>query len=70
MVDTSDQKIIQAIITLARNLNLNVIAEGVETIDQEAFLKESDCDKVQGYLYSKPVPTDEAIQLLKNRQKN
>lgn len=68
MVDVSDQKIIQAIISLARNLNLNVIAEGVETVDQEAFLKESDCDKVQGYLYSKPVPTDEAILLLKNRQ--
>lgn len=67
MVDISDQKIIQAIITLARNLNMNVIAEGVETVDQEAFLKESDCDKVQGYLYSKPVPTDKAILLLKNK---
>lgn len=67
MVDISDQKIIQAIITLARNLNMNVIAEGVETVDQEAFLKEFDCDKVQGYLYSKPVPTDKAILLLKNK---
>jgi len=70
MIDTSDQKIIQAIITLARNLNLNVIAEGVETVDQEAFLKQSDCDKAQGYLYSKPVPTDKAISLLKNRKIN
>ena len=67
MVDISDQKIIQAIITLARNLNMNVIAEGVETVDQETFLKASDCDKVQGYLYSKPVPTDKAILLLKNK---
>lgn len=68
MVDTSDRKIIQAIITLARNLNLNVIAEGVESFDQESFLKESNCDKVQGYLYSKPVPTDMAMQFLKNKE--
>lgn len=67
MIDASDQKIIEAIINLARNLNMNVIAEGVETMDQEEFLKETYCDKVQGYLYSKPVPTDEAILLLKNR---
>lgn len=68
MVDSSDQKIIQAIITLARNLNLNVIAEGVESVDQERFLKESNCDKVQGYLYSKPVPTDIAMQLLQDKK--
>jgi len=70
MVDTSDQKIVQAIITLARSLNLNVIAEGVENIEQEKFLKESDCDKVQGYLYSKPVPTDLAIELLEDKRWN
>lgn len=70
MVDANDQKIIQAIIALARNLNLNVIAEGVETVDQENFLKESDCDLAQGYLYSEPVPKDMAFQLLKERNKN
>ena len=67
MIDASDQKIIQAIIGLARNLNLNVIAEGVETVDQEVFLKQSECDKAQGFLYSRPVPTDTAIQLLKSK---
>lgn len=67
MEDTCDQKIVQTIIALARNLDLYVIAEGVENNDQESFLKDSNCDKAQGYLYSKPVPKDMAIQYLKNR---
>lgn len=67
MEDQCDQKIIQAIITLARNLDLFVIAEGVENSDQEIFLKEANCDKAQGYLYSKPVPKDKAIQFLKKQ---
>lgn len=65
MEDTCDQKIVQTIISLARNLDLYVIAEGVENFDQEIFLKEANCDKAQGYLYSKPVPTDMAVQFLK-----
>ena len=68
MEDRSDQKIIQTIITLARNLDLFVVAEGVESFDQEEFLKESNCDRAQGYLYSKPVPKDMAIQFLKNKE--
>lgn len=65
MEDTSDQKIVQTIIALARNLDLFVIAEGVENFDQENFLKDANCDKAQGYLYSKPVPKDMALQFLK-----
>jgi polar amino acid transport system substrate-binding protein len=67
MEDQCDQKIIQTIITLARNLDLFVIAEGVESSDQEIFLKEANCDKAQGYLYSKPVPKEKAIMFLKNQ---
>lgn len=67
MEDTCDQKIIQTIIALARNLNLFVIAEGVESFDQESFLKEANCDKAQGFLYSKPVPKDRASQFLRNK---
>lgn len=67
MEDTCDQKIIQTIITLARNLDLYVIAEGVESFDQESFLKEANCDKAQGFLYSKPVPKDMASKFLKNQ---
>jgi diguanylate cyclase (GGDEF)-like protein len=68
MEDRCDQKIIQTIINLARNLDLNVIAEGVESFDQEEFLKEANCDKAQGYLYSKPVPEDVAFQFLKVKE--
>ncbi|NLP34947.1 MAG: EAL domain-containing protein [Clostridiales bacterium] len=64
MEDTCDQKIVQTIINLARILELDVIAEGVETSEQETFLTESNCDKAQGYLYSKPVPSEVAEQLL------
>lgn len=67
MEDQCDQKIIQTIITLARNLDLYVIAEGVENFDQEIFLKSANCDKAQGYLYSKPVPKDKAVLFLKSQ---
>jgi polar amino acid transport system substrate-binding protein len=67
MEDSCDQKIIQTIIALARNLDLYVIAEGVESFDQETFLKEANCDKAQGFLYSRPVPKDMAIKFLKNK---
>ena len=67
MEDRCDQKIIQTIITLARNLDLIVIAEGVENSDQEIFLKEANCDKAQGFLYSKPVPKDMAVLFLRKQ---
>jgi polar amino acid transport system substrate-binding protein len=70
MEDKCDQKIIQTIINLARNLDLYVIAEGVENFDQEVFLKEANCDKAQGFLYSKPVPKDMAVLFLKNQDIN
>jgi len=67
MENQCDQKIIQTIITLARNLDLHVIAEGVERSEQEVFLKEANCNKAQGYLYSKPVPKDMAELFLRNQ---
>lgn len=54
--DQSDCAIAGTIVSMAQQLGLRVIAEGVETLEQLAFLRESGCDEVQGYLYSKPLP--------------
>lgn len=62
--DTTDQKIIQAIINLAYNLDLQVIAEGVEQLEHEQLLQRLNCNMAQGYLYSKPVPKEKAEDLL------
>jgi EAL domain-containing protein (putative c-di-GMP-specific phosphodiesterase class I) len=69
-VDSSskDAAIATAIIAMGNSLNLNVIAEGVETQSQLDFLKFNNCDQVQGYLFCRPMPPDELIELLlKNR---
>ena len=58
-VDGSDCAIAGTIISMARQLGLRVIAEGVETVEQLDFLREAGCDEVQGYLYSKPLPAFE-----------
>lgn len=60
--------IAQATIALAHGLSLDVIAEGVETEGQLAFLKAIGCDEVQGYLFSRPVPPDEMGRLLGGQQ--
>ncbi|ROR30659.1 diguanylate cyclase (GGDEF)-like protein [Mobilisporobacter senegalensis] len=64
MDNTRDQKIISTIINLAQILHLDVIAEGVEYLDQALFLKDVLCNKAQGYLYSRPIPSDEARELI------
>ncbi|GED59355.1 EAL domain-containing protein [Brevibacillus formosus] len=62
------QAIVKAIVTIAQSLNMNVIAEGIELHDQVAALKENGCDHGQGYLFSKPLPTDDFDQLLRQEQ--
>ena len=57
--DRNDMEIAATIIAMAHTLKLRVVAEGVETPEQLAFLKERDCDAWQGYLYSKPLPGEE-----------
>ncbi|MAQ71651.1 MAG: hypothetical protein CL565_05610 [Alphaproteobacteria bacterium] len=57
--DNNDASIAKTIITLGHSLNLKVIAEGVETKDHEDFLLQYECDEVQGFRYSKPVPADQ-----------
>ena len=57
-----------AIVSMGRSLGLRIIAEGVETSAQAAFLSGTDCEHAQGYLYSKPLPADEfAAWLIANR---
>ena len=64
----SEKVIAKAVIVLAHDLNLTVIAEGVETPEQLSFLKIQDCDKAQGYLFSKPIPADEFEELLRKQK--
>lgn len=62
-----DRAIVMGIISLARRLNLDVIAEGVETVDQLDFLLENDCHDIQGYLFSRPLPPNQVEALLRER---
>lgn len=58
------EEIIKAIITMAHSLNMKVVSEGVETEEQLEFLRFHRCDKIQGYLYSRPLPADDFVKLL------
>jgi diguanylate cyclase (GGDEF)-like protein len=60
----NEAPIVNAIINLAKNMKLKVIAEGVETVDQVNYLKSHGCDQIQGYYFSKPLPADGITQLL------
>ncbi len=65
-VDRGDEAIVKAIIGLSHNLGLTVVAEGVETELQSQFLRDHDCDVLQGYYFSKPIPADEIQGYLLN----
>jgi len=60
-----DEAIIKAVIILARNLEMSVIAEGVETIQQQAFINEEMCDDTQGYYYYKPMSAHNIESILR-----
>jgi diguanylate cyclase (GGDEF)-like protein/PAS domain S-box-containing protein len=64
--DADDATITQAVISMAHSLNLKVIAEGVESSAQLAFLMRYGCDEVQGYLFSRPVPPEECVAFICN----
>lgn len=69
-LSTTDAAIATAIIAMGNSLNLNVIAEGVETQAQYDFLRDNNCDQVQGFLFSRPLPSDEIVEVLKiNKEK-
>lgn len=54
-IDSNDAKLVSTIISLGKSLNLHIIAEGVETLEQLEFLKQHQCEEVQGYYFSKAV---------------
>jgi diguanylate cyclase (GGDEF)-like protein len=64
--EPDDAALVMAIITLAHNLRLKVIAEGVETEEQLRFLHLLRCDEIQGYFFSKPLPVDALVSLLES----
>lgn len=65
--DSDDIALVTTIISMAHNLNMKVIAEGVETVEQLKLLNDLKCDEIQGYLFSKPVPMEEFKELLKEK---
>lgn len=68
LVDPSDRVIVKAIIGLARNLGLGLVAEGVEEQGQLDYLRRNGCSEYQGYLFSKPIPAQDCEQLLARGQ--
>ncbi|PSL40747.1 PAS domain S-box-containing protein/diguanylate cyclase (GGDEF)-like protein [Planomicrobium soli] len=62
-VDSKDAALVDTIIRMGHNLNLNVIAEGVETAEQLDFLKSRLCDQAQGYYFNKPLPAEEISKI-------
>lgn len=68
--DFKKQMIFKSVIVIAHNLNLNVVTEGVETEDELRIINEHNCDAVQGYIYSPPVPAPKFVQIFLEHNKN
>jgi EAL domain-containing protein (putative c-di-GMP-specific phosphodiesterase class I) len=66
--DENDQAVTSAVISLGQKLNLRVLAEGVETEDQLAFLRRNNCDEMQGHYFSKPLPAEDIGKLIAGKR--
>lgn len=65
--DVNDKAIVMAVIAMAHQLKLKVIAEGVETLEQQSFLVDNECDSAQGYLFSRPILFTDFVKLLSDQ---
>ncbi len=65
--DAEDRAIVGAVVHMASSLGLQTIAEGVETAGQLTFLHQQGCDEVQGYFFSRPLPTDQFEQFVRSK---
>lgn len=70
LANKEDRAVVSAVVFLAHELGLNVVAEGVENQDQLDFLSKVECDEYQGYLYSRPLPVDELQTLISSKEIN
>ena len=68
MQDELDRKILQSIVALAHSIGLNVVAEGVETLEQLNYLLDNKCSCIQGYYFSKPLDRESALEFLSDRK--
>ena len=64
--DVEDTAIVTAIIGMAKGLGFGTVAEGVETLEQLEFLREKQCDEIQGYLFSRPLPAEVFADMLRS----
>ena len=64
--DKRGEDIVETVISLAKKLGMETIAEGIETIPQVELLKSMECDAIQGYVFSKPVPVDQFETLVQD----
>jgi diguanylate cyclase (GGDEF)-like protein/PAS domain S-box-containing protein len=67
--NAEDKALTEAIIAMGKSLNLTVVAEGVETQEQQTFLRDRACDEMQGFFFSKPIPSGEFAELLRTHIK-
>ncbi|TCO74423.1 EAL domain-containing protein [Marinisporobacter balticus] len=67
--DHNEQAIVKSVIDMAHSMKMTVIAEGVETWEQFTSLKSLHCDKVQGYLFSRPLPVNEIEHMIEEQEK-
>ncbi|MBF0461230.1 MAG: EAL domain-containing protein [Magnetococcales bacterium] len=68
--NSDEAAIVHAIISMAKSLHLRVVAEGVETEEQLAFLRQQGCDEIQGYYFSRPLPADDFAEFLQRHNKD